>query len=113
MRVSAPAAKAVLEAVIAPTLLNAWANNGGGFLAAGYYKNAGEVALQGRVNSGSNGTIAFTLPVGYRIAGTAYLATSSESVTDPGFVEVVSDGSVLPYRAGASSVGLETRFRAG
>lgn len=56
-----------LEAVIAPTLLNGWVNIAGE--EARYRKTPqGIVVLLGRVQTGTVGTAAFNLPVGYRPA---------------------------------------------
>ena len=53
----------------APTLLNAWANAGGSFETAGYWKDAdGTVHLKGTVMSGALPGVIFTLPAGYRPA---------------------------------------------
>ena len=52
----------------AATLINSWANVGGNYANAGYRWNGrtGNVELQGSINTGSTGTIAFNLPAGYR-----------------------------------------------
>jgi hypothetical protein len=61
-----PARPMTQEAWIAPTLLNSWANLGGDYPPAGYYKdNFGIVHLRGMVDSGVAADI-FLLPVGYR-----------------------------------------------
>jgi hypothetical protein len=57
------------EAWIAPTLVNTWSNIGLGSEVAGYRKLYwGEVQLKGVLAGGTatNGTVIFTLPVGYR-----------------------------------------------
>jgi hypothetical protein len=59
------------EALIAPTLQNSWENFGSGYVNAGYYKNAfGEVTVFATLKNGvtADGTVIFTLPVGYRPA---------------------------------------------
>lgn len=52
---------------IAPTLLNGWANFGGGFSPAGYRKIGNQVMLRGIIGGGTttSSTILFTLPSGY------------------------------------------------
>jgi hypothetical protein len=57
------------EAWIAPTLLNSWVNYDGGstYNIAGYMKDSlGFVHLRGMVKSGTDESIIFTLPAGYR-----------------------------------------------
>jgi len=57
-----------LEPTIAPTLLNSWTNGSPSNRSlAGYFKDEkGIVYLQGYLSGGSNGTVAFQLPTGYR-----------------------------------------------
>lgn len=55
------------DSLVAPTLLNSWANTGGSFRNTGYYKGRdGRVYLAGMVSGGASGSIAFVLPSGYR-----------------------------------------------
>lgn len=56
----------VLGSIIAPTLVNGWVNYGLGYVVAGYYKNRGEVKIQGHIKDGTPGSAAFVLPVDYR-----------------------------------------------
>ncbi len=65
------------------TLENSWANVGSPYYNAGYYKDPfGIVRLRGRVYSGSSGTVALTLPTGFRPNATIKLpAEDSGSVT--------------------------------
>jgi hypothetical protein len=52
---------------IAPTLVNSWANAGGGYETAGYLRDAlGFVHLKGTLLGGPPNTSPFTLPAGYR-----------------------------------------------
>lgn len=53
---------------IAPTLLNSWVNFATTYnYATGYFvDNFGFVHIEGRLSGGTSGTVAFTLPVGYR-----------------------------------------------
>lgn len=58
---------------IAPTLLNGWVNQGGGFETAGYRKNSlGVVEVKGALKNGvaADATVLFLLPDGYRPANT-------------------------------------------
>ena len=51
----------------APAFQNSWVNfSTATYKAAGYYKHAGRVYLNGIIKSGTLTTAAFTLPVGYR-----------------------------------------------
>lgn len=77
----------------APTLLNSWVNNGSGWAAAGYYKDAfGFVHLKGLVKSGTVGAAIFTLPSGYRPAENETFAVQSNTAF--GYCNVGSDGNV-------------------
>lgn len=51
--------------MIAPTLVNSWANVGG-YVSAGYRREAGRVFLDGTVTGGAAASTITTLPVGYR-----------------------------------------------
>lgn len=58
-------------ATFAPALLNSWINYADGFSQAQYYKDASDVVhLTGLIKNGltADGTVIFTLPVGYRPA---------------------------------------------
>lgn len=94
-----------LEPWNAPTLANGWANFGGGFNPAGYWKDpAGVVHLRGLLASGTlNGAAAmFTLPAGYRPANTEmFVAISNNAV---GRVDVRNTGDVVP------TIGSNTNF---
>lgn len=60
---------------------NSWANFGLGFETAQYYKDVlGFVRIRGLIKSGSVGSAAFTLPVGYRPALNIIVATVSASL---------------------------------
>lgn len=77
----------------APTLLNSWANYGGAFHNAGYFKDSlGFVHLRGLVKSGTTGYPIFTLPAGYR--PTAAHMFSVHAGGAEARVEAVVDGNV-------------------
>lgn len=60
---------------IPATLTNSWTNYGGTYEVASYRKMAdGTVMLRGLIKTGTVGVAAFTLPVGYRPAGTSIWA---------------------------------------
>lgn len=86
---------------IAPTLINSWANVGGGASTAGYFKDPlGFVHCRGRVMSGANSSNIFVFPAGFRpgqgnyypLGGTATsVITSLIAFVDPtGFVQFAS-----------------------
>lgn len=77
-------------------LLNGWVNFGAPFNNAGYYKDPqGRVFLKGLVKSGSISTTLpiFTLPVGYRPAGSEVIVTISNGAI--GRITVQADGDVI------------------
>lgn len=92
---------------IAPTLINSWVNNGGGFETVGYLKDAlGFVHLRGVITTGLTSTIAFVLPAGYRPGATTFSAVAIGSGA-AGQVQVDASGNVTPFHSGgATSVGL-------
>lgn len=92
---------------------NGWGNDTGTDMDVGYYKDPwGRVYLQGRVSGGTSGTSAFTLPEGYRPAGTARFrvvdsgGAASVAVNLDGTVVVTVGGT--PKEANLDSV----QFRA-
>lgn len=52
-----------------PAFANSWVNVGAGNESAAFYKDRGRVFLGGRVKSGTVGAAIFTLPAGFRPAG--------------------------------------------
>lgn len=81
------------ETWIAPTLINSWVNFGGVTNPAGYYKDsAGIVRLRGSIKSGTIGTVAFTLPVGYRPAFQELYAVNSNNAF--GAASISANGDV-------------------
>jgi hypothetical protein len=81
------------EAWIAPTFSGTWANVGGGFNNAGYYKDPfGVVHLRGLVKSGTIPSTIFTLPVGYRPTAQYYLVVLSQGAI--GRLDIATSGTV-------------------
>jgi len=79
-----------------PTLLNSWANYGGSYNPAGYFKDSmGIVHLRGLVRSGTASTI-FTLPVGYRPDYRQLFATETSPNVN-GRLDVDTSGNVIMY----------------
>lgn len=91
---------------IAPTLLNSWANLGSGFETAGYLKDPfGFVHLKGVIAGGATGTVAFTLPAGYR-PGATTLHASGTATGITANVQVATSGTVSVAFSGSSNYGL-------
>lgn len=82
--------KTALQNWVAPTLLNSWANTGGAYQVAGYWKDTdGNVHLRGRVTGGAFPSVIFTLPTGYLPE-----ATGSFTVPTGAVVDVAANGNV-------------------
>ena len=101
------------------TFQNSWANQGGGAAPAGFYKDPfGQVRLRGVIDSGSTGTVAFTLPKGYRPEYTQnFISYNSNGGPGPGgaavYIQVQSDGDVVPtFGAGTNAHLNQVMFRA-
>lgn len=88
-------------AVTYPSLLNGWVNYsgaGGAFERAGYYKDKnGNVFINGLVKSGTQGTVIFTLPVGYRPVGTIMFTSNSNGAFAR--IDVFANGNVTATTA--------------
>jgi hypothetical protein len=91
------------------TFQNSWANVGGSS-PAGFYKDRFNVVwLRGNIDTGVSGSIAFTLPVGYRPEyNTVQIVYNNNGGPGPGganvYVTVQSDGDVIPtYSAGTDA----------
>lgn len=73
---------------------NSWENYGGTNASASYYKDAfGRVHLKGTIKTGVSGTVAFTLPAGYRPQEAEIFAVVANGAL--GVVTVNPDGTVL------------------
>lgn len=96
------------EAWTAPTLQNSWANVGGGYSIAGYYKDTlGRVHLRGYIGSGTyaDGTLLFTLPAGYRPTYAMILNSTTNKTHSE--VRVFTDGTVKIYGAGSAYLSMD------
>lgn len=83
----------------APGFQNSWVNVGGAYLTARYWKDMiNHVHLDGSIKTGATGTVAFTLPPGFRpVADIEFLnPTDTGTVT----VKVGSNGNVTMTFAG-------------
>lgn len=100
----------ILKAWTAPTLINSWANSGGAYAVAGYWKDPwGIVHLRGRVTGGAFPSDAFVLPADYR---PQYTQTFAVPGTTAATVDVEADGSVRAI-SGTGFVSLDAiTFRA-
>jgi len=93
----------LIEASIAPTLLNSWVNYGGLRTVAGFYKDKFKmVHLEGVIKSGTttSPTSLFVLPVGYRPSTRRKFATVSNGAFASVFID--SDGNVY-YESGSNA----------
>ena len=90
---------------IAPTLLNSWANYGGGYNNAGYMKDAlGFVHLRGLIKNGNIATI-FNLPSGYRPVGQClFFAPCNHTPTPPVSARI----DIIPSTGAVNLVSYET-----
>lgn len=90
---------------IAPTLLNSWANYGGGYNNAGYMKDAlGFVHLRGLIKNGNIATI-FNLPSGYRPVGQClFFAPCNHTPTPPVSARI----DIIPSTGAVDLVSYET-----
>ena len=86
----------------APPFTNSWANFGGGYAPAAFWKDdAGIVTLEGMIASGVIGVSAFVLPPGFRPdKSRVYPAWSNSTL---GLVQVTSSGQVQPLAVGTAS----------
>ncbi len=93
-----------VEDVVNPALTNSWANVSG--RTTKYYKHLNRVYIEGRIDSGTNGTSAFTLGEGYipdeslrfvRIVGTGTLA----------YVDIDTSGNVVISSGTTSGISLD------
>lgn len=76
------------------SLLNGWANFGGGWQVARYRKVNDYVEIQGVITGGTSGAQAFTLPVGFRPP--AHVMIEAGAPGGSGYTHVQSDGLVVP-----------------
>ena len=100
-----------------PSFQNSWANVGTS--PARFYKDPfGRVHLSGDIDTGSSGTVAFTLPTGYRPAYSAFsIAYNDNGGPGPGganvSVEIQADGDVIPTYSAGTDIWLDgISFRA-
>ena len=79
-----------------PTFVNSWANYGGSWETAGYYRDKeGVVRLKGLVASGTAGAVIFYLPASYRPSLGKHFATVATGAFC--VLQILPDGSVVTY----------------
>lgn len=84
------------NALIAPTLLNSWANNGAPSGNCYYYRDSSNVVhVQGLIKNGTLASPAFTLPAGFRPAGDQYFSCIANGAVAVAYVQA-STGNVIP-----------------
>jgi hypothetical protein len=102
---AAPESTRLVGASGQPTFQNGWINFGGGFAAAGFYKDPlSRVHLQGVITSGTAGSTAFTLPSGYiPTENHAFAVTAGTGTPNTVSVNVFSNGQVFIFNSGVSN----------
>lgn len=89
-----------------PTLTNSWVDFGTGFATTAYRKDGqGFVHLKGVVKGGATGTVAFTLPAGYR-PGSIRMFGGGTSGSGVPRIDVGTDGTVTIRGVSASTVAM-------
>ena len=77
-----------------PIFQNSWANRAG--YTTNFYKdNFGIVRLNGIIEGGTAGTVAFTLPVGYRPPAWAIFVAPNGPNTAISYISIATDGRVI------------------
>jgi len=104
----------VVGATGAPSYENSWGTTCCGDESARFYKDPwGIVHLQGSTyNAAPSSATIFTLPVGYRPAGTLYYSTYGAGGS-PAYIEITSSGAVISYTAQTFVSLTNISFRAG
>lgn len=77
------------------TLQNSWTNVGGSFSNAGYILTPdNHVELRGNVKTGATGTVAFTLPAGYRPTTEQLIPLLSNGSASPASIDIIASTGV-------------------
>ena len=83
------------------TFENSWANAGGSYPDASYYKDPFNVVhIKGTINTGSSGTTAFTLPEGYRPPEQMLFLGVGAAAAAGNYITVNTSGAVAPTISG-------------
>ena len=75
-------------------LTNEWENYGAGYQSAQYKKIGNQIFLRGLIRNGSNNTIAFTLPSGYRPPADLKFTTNTNNEGGTAVVTINASGTV-------------------
>lgn len=93
-----------------PAFKNTWANAGTGSNRLRFRKDPlGRVWVQGNMTGGI-GTVAFTLPTGYRIPNQYIFDNLQDNATAGSFIIVSTNGDVTPVFSGSNQVYLDFSF---
>lgn len=95
------------EVATAPGLLNGWVNNGGAVLVVSFYKDKEErVYLAGVMRNGNvaDGTVLFTLPVGYRPIASEFFSVHNNNTSAQ--IRVEANGNVSLWGPANNNTGL-------
>lgn len=92
----------------APTFTNGWHNSGAPSALARYRKVGDTVQMEGLIVGGSLGTVAFSLPVGFRPVGDCYFAQISNNAF--GGIIINPNGNVQPALGSAVWIGIWCQF---
>jgi hypothetical protein len=90
------------------TFQNGWVNFGGAYQTAQYRKVGDVVQVRGVIKSGTVGSIAFTLPVGFRPPAKLQIGQESNQVHS--YVEVDTAGQVIMTLASPSAANVQLSF---
>lgn len=92
----------------AVTFQNGWINYGGAYQTAQYRKVGDEVQVRGTIKSGTQMTVAFTLPAGFRPP--AKMQFSQESSDAHSWIEVDAAGQVIMSKCNPAAANVVIQF---
>jgi hypothetical protein len=95
----------------APTLVNSWADFGGGNQVAQYRKVGDTVQMRGIVKSGATSTEAFTLPSGFRPPAPANIGSiDATSTPTAALIAIGTAGVVQIFCSSIVAISLDVQF---
>ncbi len=93
------------------SLNGSWVPFGGAYIAPRYMKDSlGFVHVEGLIKSGTMGTVAATLPAGYRPGGQHYWGSASSGAI--GIADVATNGTITPQVGSNGSFMMDYIFKA-
>jgi hypothetical protein len=95
------------EAWIIPTLTNGWVEVSASYTPKYMKDQMGFVHIKGCIKNGTNGTAAFTLPVGYRPATRGYFAIINANTNNVATGVLYTDGQVMIACSDRTWIGLD------